>query len=74
MKAEEWTNRVLLFALGKTTALSRERTNIAEFLRFQRIFFQKNRDLINKPILSNVFFSSYKNRNFWNILWHTIPP
>ena len=41
MKAEEWTNRVLSFALGKTTALPRERTNIAEFLRFQCIFSKK---------------------------------
>ena len=41
MKAEEWTNRTLLFALGKTTALPREVKNLAEFLRFQFTFFQK---------------------------------
>ena len=35
---EEWTNRVLLFALGKTTALPREGTDLAQFLRFQCTF------------------------------------
>ena len=51
MKTEELTNRVLLFALGKTTDLPLQGTNLAEFY------------LINKPI-SNKFFGSCKNRKF----------
>ena len=41
MKAEERTNHVLLLALGKTTVLPRENTNLAEFLRFQCTFLKK---------------------------------
>ena len=44
MKAEELTNRVLLFVPGKTTALPREETNLADFLCFQSTFFQKDRE------------------------------
>ena len=43
MKAEECSNRVLLFALGETTALIREATNLVEFVRFQYTFFKKVR-------------------------------
>ena len=42
MKAEEQTNLVLLFPLGKTTALPSEATNLTEFLLFQSTFFKKN--------------------------------
>ena len=41
MKTEEQSNLVLLFALGKTTALPSEGTNLAEFLLFQCTFFKK---------------------------------
>ena len=72
MKGEELTNRVLLFALGKTTALPLEGANLAEFPRFQCPFFkQKYSDLINKPI-SNIFFSSYKSRKFG--IFCSVPP
>ena len=50
MKAEERTNRILFLALGKTTALPREGTDLTEFLRFECTFLKKNRELFNKPI------------------------